>query len=220
MGFEPRTSPKTPEPSIYVYIFILSCFSQRATVIKRSYFWFYSHLPALSCSTPLNGHVLCCFETLLEPKTFEKEPSAFILYNSELWSIDIFKQKTSHICNAYLVTYSYIAWYFFQICPNKNSFFIAPQLELGSGHHQLDLREMLSRHIGEGTQATAPFDGSTGCIRSVELTTRHEIWMHSIYIYANIMSINKYTYAIIWYIYIYAYMVIGYTINDNNNDVL
>ena len=142
------------------YPYILSCFSQRATVIKQSYFWSYSHLPALSCSTPLNGHGLCCFETLLEPKALRKNHlhSYYIILNCEA----LISLNKKHLTSSIQLITIAIAWYFFQICPNKNSFFIAPQLELGSGHHQLDLREMLSRHIGEGTQAAAPFDGSTG----------------------------------------------------------
>ena len=178
-----------------------------ATVIKPNYFGFYSHLPALSCSTPLNGHALCCcsqhgFETLLEPKALRKNHlhSYYIILNCEA----LISLNKKHLTSSIQLITIAIAWYFFQICPKKNSFFIAPQL--GSGHHQLDLREMLSRHIGEGTQATAPFEvDSNGFMvprvgGSVELTRRHEVRMHSIYIY--IFTIYMYIYK---YKYIYIY---------------
>lgn len=130
-------------------------------------------------------------------QTFEKEPSAFILYNSELWSIDIFKQKTSHIFNS-INYYSYSLIPFFRYVPSKNPFSLLPNWALGTTN-------WISEKCSRATSAKEPKRPRLSMVPrvggSVELTTRHEVWMHSINIYiyinANIMCI--YIYMHIWW---------------------
>ena len=126
-------------------------------------------------------------------QTFEKEPSAFILYNSELWSIDIFKQKTSHIFNS-INYYSYSLILFSDMSQQKTPFSLLPNWALGTTNWISE--EMLSRHIGEGTQATAPFEvASSGfmvprVVGRVELTTRaRSMNAQNIYIFYNLYYI-------------------------------